>query len=319
LQEGFFLSLSPLRPAGDCGGCIFVSMKNFDKQLLHLIDEALKEDIGDGDHSTLSSIDADAKGKAVLKIKQDGILAGMQVAEKIFEYKEPSSIFTAHKKDGDAMKYGEIAFEVEAKVHTILQCERLALNCMQRMSGIATLTHVYAEKLKGYKTKILDTRKTTPNFRLLEKEAVRIGGGINHRFGLYDMIMLKDNHIDYAGGIEKAIERAYAYVQTKKPGLKIEVETRNIEDVRKVMAVGKGKVFRIMLDNFKPEQIAEALKIIDGQFETEASGGINLDNIEEFAKTGVDYVSVGALIHQAKSLDLSLKAVTSLNLPQRRL
>jgi nicotinate-nucleotide pyrophosphorylase (carboxylating) len=290
-------------------------MKNFDEQLHHLIDEALKEDIGDGDHSTLSSIDADAKGKAVLKIKQDGILAGMQVAEKIFSYKEPSSVFTAYKKDGDAMKYGEIAFEVEAKVHTILQCERLALNCMQRMSGIATLTHVYAEKLKGYKTKILDTRKTTPNFRLLEKESVRIGGGINHRFGLYDMIMLKDNHIDYAGGIEKAIERAYEYVQTKKPDLKIEVETRSIDDVKKVMTAGKEKVFRIMLDNFKPEQIAEALKIIDGQFETEASGGINLDNIEEFAKTGVDYVSVGALIHQAKSLDLSLKAVTPLNLP----
>jgi nicotinate-nucleotide pyrophosphorylase (carboxylating) len=306
--EHLFLPLSLPSPAGDCGGCIFVSMKNFDEQLHHLIDEALKEDIGDGDHSTLSSIDADAKGKAVLKIKQDGILAGIQAAEKIFKYKEPSSFFNAHKKDGDAMKYGEIAFEVEAKVHTILQCERLALNCMQRMSGIATLTNVYAEKLKGYKTKILDTRKTTPNFRLLEKEAVRIGGGINHRFGLYDMIMLKDNHIDYAGGIEKAIERAYEYVKTKKPGLKIEVETRNLEDVKKVMAAGKGKIFRIMLDNFKPEQIAEALKIINGQFETEASGGINLDNIEEFAKTGVDYVSVGALIHQAKSLDLSLKA-----------
>lgn len=283
-------------------------MKNFDEKLNHLIDEALKEDIGDGDHSTLSSIDADAKGKAILKIKQDGILAGMQVAETIFKFKEPSSVFIPLKKDGDTMQYGEIAFEAEAKVHTILQCERLVLNCMQRMSGIATLTRVYAEKLRGYKTKILDTRKTTPNFRLLEKEAVRIGGGINHRFGLYDMIMLKDNHIDYAGGIEKAIERAYTYVQSRKPDLKIEVETRNIEDVRKVITVGKGKVFRIMLDNFKPEQIAEALKIIDGQFETEASGGINLDNIEEFAKTGVDYVSVGALIHQAKSLDLSLKA-----------
>jgi nicotinate-nucleotide pyrophosphorylase (carboxylating) len=309
------LPLFPRRHSGDCGGCIFVSMKNFDEQLYHLIDEALKEDIGDGDHSALSCIDADAKGKAVLKIKQDGILAGVQVAKKIFSYKEPASVFTAHKKDGDPMKYGEIAFEVEANVHTILQCERLALNCMQRMSGIATLTNVYAEKLKGYKTKILDTRKTTPNFRLLEKEAVRIGGGINHRFGLYDMIMLKDNHIDYAGGIEKAIERAYAYVQTKKPGLKIEVETRSIDDVKKVMTAGKGKVFRIMLDNFEPKQIKEALKIIDGQFETEASGGINLDNIEEFAKTGVDYVSVGALIHQAKSLDLSLKAVTPLNLP----
>lgn len=282
---------------------------SFDEQLQHLVDEALKEDIGDGDHSTLSSIHPDAKGKAILKIKQEGILAGMAVAEKIFRYKEPASVFTPFKKDGDEMKFGEKAFEVEARVHTILQCERLVLNCMQRMCGIATLTKQYTGKLKGYKTKLLDTRKTTPNFRLLEKEAVRIGGGINHRFGLYDMIMLKDNHIDYCGGIEKAIEKAAEYVRTKKPGLKIEVETRSIEDVKKVIATGKGKVFRIMLDNFKPEQIEEALKLIGRDFETEASGGINLDNIEEYAKTGVDFVSVGALIHQAKSLDLSLKAV----------
>jgi len=281
---------------------------NFDEQLHHLVDEALKEDIGDGDHSTLSCITADAKGKAVLKIKQEGILAGMQVAEKIFKYKEPSSVFTSLKKDGDAMKVGEKAFEVEALVHTILQCERLVLNCMQRMSGIATLTKQYTDRLKGYKTKLLDTRKTTPNFRLLEKEAVRIGGGVNHRFGLYDLIMLKDNHIDYCGGIEKAIEKAAEYVRVVKPGLKIEVETRNIDDVKSVIAMGKGKVFRIMLDNFKPEQIKEAVVLIDKQFETEASGGINLHNIEEYAKTGVDYVSVGALIHQAKSLDLSLKA-----------
>ncbi|HEY6063976.1 MAG TPA: carboxylating nicotinate-nucleotide diphosphorylase [Chitinophagaceae bacterium] len=287
---------------------------SFDEQLQHLVDEALKEDIGDGDHSTLSSIPADAKGKALLKIKQDGILAGMQVAEKIFSYKEPASVFTPLKKDGDEMKAGERAFEIEARVHTILQCERLVLNCMQRMSGIATLTKQYADQLKGYKTKLLDTRKTTPNFRLLEKEAVRIGGGVNHRFGLYDMIMLKDNHIDYCGGIEKAIQKADEYVKTKKPGLRIEVETRSIEDVRKVIAEGKGKVFRIMLDNFKPEQVAEAVKLIGGNFETEASGGINLDNIEEYAKTGVDFVSVGALIHQAKSLDLSLKA--SLNPPE---
>ncbi len=281
---------------------------SFDEQLHHLVDEALKEDIGDGDHSTLSCISADAKGKAILKIKQEGILAGMKVAEKIFSYIEPSSVFTPFKKDGDEMKVGEIAFEIEAMVHTILQCERLVLNCMQRMCGIATLTKQYTDKLKGYKTKLLDTRKTTPNFRLLEKEAVRIGGGVNHRFGLFDMIMLKDNHIDYCGGIAKAIEKAAEYVKTKKPGVKIEVETRSIDDVKKVIAVGKGKVFRIMLDNFKPEQIAEAVKLIDGKFETEASGGINLDNIEEYAKTGVDFVSVGALIHQAKSLDLSLKA-----------
>ena len=238
----------------------------------------------------------------------------MQVAEIIFRYKEPSSVFIPFKKDGDAIKYGENAFEVEALVHTILQCERLVLNCMQRMSGIATLTKQYADKLVGYKTKLLDTRKTTPNFRLLEKEAVRIGGGINHRFGLYDMIMLKDNHIDYCGSIEIAIEKAAVYVRTIKPGLKIEVETRNIEDVKRVIAISKGNVFRIMLDNFKPEQITEAVQFLKKDprgsgIETEASGGINIDNIEDYAKTGVDYISVGALIHQAKSLDLSLKAV----------
>ena len=274
----------------------------------------MKEDVGDGDHSSLSCIPADARGKAVLKIKQDGILAGMEIAKKIFAYKEPGSVFSAYKKDGDKMIFGEKAFEVEASVYTILECERLVLNCMQRMSGIATLTREYSDKLTGYKTRLLDTRKTTPNFRLLEKEAVRIGGGVNHRFGLYDMIMLKDNHIDYCGGIERAIEKAYNYVVTKKPGLKIEVETRSIDDVKRVVAMGKEKVFRIMLDNFKPEQIEEAILLIKEDpiatgFETEASGGINLDNIEEYAKTGVDYISVGALIHQAKSLDLSLKAV----------
>lgn len=205
------------------------------------------------------------------------------------------------------MQVGETAFEVEATVHTILQCERLVLNCMQRMSGIATLTKTYADKLVGYKTRILDTRKTTPNFRLLEKEAVAIGGGHNHRFALYDMIMLKDNHIDYCGGIEAAIEKAYNYVQLVKPGLKIEVETRNLDDVKKVLATGK--VNRIMLDNFTPEQIKEAVALIGEQIETEASGGINLSNIQTYAATGVDYVSVGALIHQARSLDLSLKAV----------
>ena len=281
-------------------------MLNFDEQLALLVNAALKEDIGDGDHSTLSCISADAKGKAVLKIKQDGILAGVAIAEKIFKIKESAARFISFKKDGEEMFAGEKAFEVEALVHTILECERLVLNCMQRMSGIATLTHQYAEKIKSYKTKILDTRKTTPNFRLLEKEAVRIGGGMNHRFGLYDMIMLKDNHIDYCGGIEQAIERANAYVQTKDLDLKIEIETRSLDDVKRVMAAGK--VNRIMLDNFTPEQIEEALKIIDGKYETEASGGINLDNIIEYAKTGVDYISVGALIHQAKSLDLSLKA-----------
>jgi len=288
-------------------------MKNFKEQLHDLIDNALEEDVGDGDHSTLSCIPADAKGKAVLKIKQDGVLAGLEVAREIFSYKEPSSVFTAFKKDGDKIQTGEIAFEVQASVHNILKCERFVLNCMQRMSGIATLTKQYTDKLEEYKTKVLDTRKTTPNFRLLEKEAVRIGGGINHRFGLYDMIMLKDNHIDFCGSLGKAIERAYDYVQTSRPGLKIEVEARTMDDVKKIMKAGKGKVFRIMLDNFTPDQVTGALEMINGEFETEASGGINPGNIEEFAKTGVDYVSVGGLIHQARSLDLSLKAAINDN------
>lgn len=248
-------------------------------------------------------------GKAILKIKEGGVLAGIGVAKSIFELRAKNSLFTAFKKDGDSMLAGENAFEISAPVHAILQCERLVLNCMQRMSGIATLTRFYSRKLQGYKAKLLDTRKTTPNFRLLEKEAVRIGGGFNHRFGLYDMILLKDNHIDFCGSIEKAILKADEYVKTRKPELKIEIETRSIEDVKKVVATGTGKVFRIMLDNFTPGEIAEALKIINGEFETEASGGINADNIQQYAATGVDYVSVGALIHQARSLDMSLKAV----------
>ena len=283
--------------------------QEFDNHLQHLVEEALKEDVGDGDHSTLCCIPIDKPGKATLKIKQEGILAGVEVAKKIFQIVEPAANVKAYMLDGDAMKYGDVAFDVDAGIHTILKCERLVLNTMQRMSGIATLTKTYTDKLIGYKTKILDTRKTTPNFRLLEKEAVKIGGAFNHRFALYDMIMLKDNHIDYCGGIELAINKAYHYVQTTRPHLKIEVETRSMEDVQKVMASGRGKVFRIMLDNFTPTQIADALKLIDGAFETEASGGINLDTIQAYAATGVDYVSVGALIHQAKSLDLSLKAV----------
>ncbi|WP_026768976.1 carboxylating nicotinate-nucleotide diphosphorylase [Asinibacterium sp. OR53] len=283
-------------------------MQSFDQQLEHLVKEALQEDIGDGDHSTLAVIPAGKKGKAVLKIKQDGILAGVAVAEKIFRQVEKDVVFHPFKKDGEPMKVGEKAFEVEATVHTILQCERLVLNCMQRMSGIATLTQRYVAQLKGYHTRLLDTRKTTPNFRLLEKEAVRIGGGTNHRFGLFDMIMLKDNHIDYAGGLEPAINQAWEYIQRKKPGLKIEVETRSVEDVKQVCAIGEGKVFCIMLDNFSPEQIRAALQVIDGRFETEASGGINLNTLKTYAETGVDYISVGGLIHQAQSLDLSLKA-----------
>ena len=282
--------------------------RHFDEQLNQLIASALSEDIGDGDHSTLACINANAKGKAILKIKDQGLLAGVLVAEKIFRFMEPGVDFHPIKQDGDVMKPGEIAFEVSAHVHTILKCERLVLNCMQRMSGIATLTNKYVQRLAGYKTQVLDTRKTTPNFRLLEKEAVRIGGGKNHRFGLFDMIMLKDNHIDYCGGIEKAIELAWNYSQQQDKELKIEVETRSLEDVKKVVEIGSGKVFRIMLDNFTPIQIKEALELINQNFETEASGGINLDNLEEYAQTGVDYVSVGALIHQAQSVDLSLKA-----------
>ncbi|HEY9364092.1 MAG TPA: carboxylating nicotinate-nucleotide diphosphorylase [Chitinophagaceae bacterium] len=280
--------------------------ESYYQKLSQLIKNAFEEDLGDGDHSTLSVIDPYVKGRAILKIKDEGILAGVDVAEKIFSFVEPTSVLIKLKHDGDEMHFGDTAFEVEAKINTILTCERLVLNCMQRMSGIATLTKKYTDKLKGYTTKLLDTRKTTPNFRLLEKEAVRIGGGVNHRFGLYDMIMLKDNHIDYCGGIEKAIEKAWQYVQEKKPGLKIEVETRNIGDVKKVLRTGK--INRIMLDNFTPESISEALKIINGKYETEASGGITLENIERYAATGVDYISSGAIIHQAKSLDLSLKA-----------
>ncbi|PWT74223.1 MAG: nicotinate-nucleotide diphosphorylase (carboxylating) [Bacteroidetes bacterium] len=284
-------------------------MHNFDEHLRTLVDSALKEDIGDGDHSTLSCINADAKGKAALHVKQDCIIAGIEVAEKIFRWMEPSSKFVALKKDGEHAEVGEWAFEIEARVHTILKCERLVLNCMQRMSGIAGLTRLYVDKIKGFKSQILDTRKTTPNFRLLEKEAVRIGGGHNHRFGLYDMIMLKDNHIDYCGGIEKAIDLAARYVQTIRAGLKIEIETRNLDDVKRVVTFGK--VDRIMLDNFSTAQIVEALKIINGKFETEASGGIHLENVTEYAATGVDFISIGALIHQATSVDFSLKAEES--------
>jgi nicotinate-nucleotide pyrophosphorylase (carboxylating) len=282
-------------------------MDTFDAKLRKLVDAALQEDVGDGDHSTLSCIPADAKGKAVLKIKEGGVLAGVAVAEKIFRYRKPSVTFTQYKRDGDEMQPGDIAFEVETGVHAILQLERLVLNIMQRMSGIATLTKQYTARLHGYNTKLLDTRKTTPNFRLLEKEAVRIGGGVNHRFGLYDMIMLKDNHIDYSGGLEEAISRAHDYVQRYKPHLKIEVETRSLDDVKKVLQIRK--VHRVMLDNFTPEEVQEAVQLIGGAFETEASGGINLDTIATYAATGVDYVSVGGLIHQARSLDLSLKAV----------
>lgn len=278
------------------------------RQLISLIQSALEEDVGEGDHSTLSCFDSEKKGKAVLLIKEDGVLAGMEVAREIFHLVEPTANFIVRKADGDNMRSGETAFEIEASIQTILKCERLVLNCMQRMSGIATLTRSYVEILKDYPTKVLDTRKTTPNFRLFEKEAVRIGGGYNHRFGLYDMIMLKDNHVDFAGGLIPAIERADRYVRATNPALKIEVETRNIEEVKTVLKFATGKIHRIMLDNFSLAEVAEAVRLIGDAFETEASGGINLNTVVEYAKAGVDFVSVGALIHQARSLDLSLKA-----------
>ncbi|PZP46856.1 MAG: carboxylating nicotinate-nucleotide diphosphorylase [Pseudopedobacter saltans] len=284
-------------------------IKDFDQKLAHLIEEAIREDVGTGDQSTLCCIPKDQVGKAVLKIKQDGILAGVDVAQKIFCHLYPASEFVFFKKDGESMKIGEKAFEVKATTPIILEAERLVLNCMQRMSGIATLTRRYVDLLDGYHTKVLDTRKTTPNFRLLEKEAVRIGGGTNHRFGLYDMIMLKDNHIDFCGGIAKAINKAHDYVISNNMNIKIEVETRSLEDVKTVLKEGQDKVFRIMLDNFMPALVKEAVQMIDKQFETEASGGINLQTVQSYAESGVDYVSVGGLIHQAQSLDLSLKAI----------
>lgn len=267
---------------------------------------AFREDIQTGDHSTLATIPADANGKAILKVKERGIVAGVQLAQDIFHYLQPDAQFTLYKNDGDTIEPGDIVFEVAANVHTILQAERLALNCMQRMSGIATLTNVYVNKIKGYNSKILDTRKTTPLFRAYEKLAVKIGGGHNYRMGLYDMIMLKDNHIDFCGGIEKAIQKTNKYLADKNLNLEIVIETRSIDDVKEVLRVGG--VTRIMLDNFEPEKITEALALINGEFETEASGGITLDNIEAYAKTGVDYMSVGAIINHAVSLDLSLKA-----------
>jgi nicotinate-nucleotide pyrophosphorylase (carboxylating) len=273
------------------------------------IQQALQEDVGSGDHSTRSVIPPDARGRMELIVKEDGMLAGMKVAAAILHHLDTKAHFQPFKSDGEKMKRGEVAFRVEANVHALLMGERLLLNCMQRMSGIATLTASYAEKLHGYKTKLLDTRKTTPNFRLLEKEAVHIGGGHNHRFGLYDMMMLKDNHIDFAGGIIPAIVMANQYKKEKGLSIPLEVETRTLHDVELICQHGEGIVSRIMLDNFTPDAVEKAVQLISGRFETEASGGINFDNIEAYARTGVDFISVGALIHHAVSLDLSLKAI----------
>lgn len=271
------------------------------------IKAALAEDIGSGDHSTLASIDDKVIGSAKLIVKEAGVIAGIRIAKEVFSYLDSEAVFTANYKDGDYLVVGTIAFTVKAKAQAILQAERLVLNTMQRMSGIATLTHSYVDKIKNYTSTILDTRKTTPLFRAFEKEAVLLGGAKNHRMGLYDMIMLKDNHIDYCGGIEKAIAAANAYLKEHQMQLPIEVETRSLEDVKRVMKVGG--VQRIMLDNFTPQEIEAALVLINKQYETEASGGINFDTIEAYAATGVDFISVGAVIHHATSLDLSLKAV----------
>jgi nicotinate-nucleotide pyrophosphorylase (carboxylating) len=268
---------------------------------------ALAEDIGSGDHSTLASIDAKVVGTAKLIVKEAGIIAGIRIAKEVFLHLDKEAVFTAYHTDGEYLEVGTIAFTVKAKAQAILQAERLVLNTMQRMSGIATLTHSYVEKIKNYTTTILDTRKTTPLFRAFEKEAVLLGGAKNHRMGLYDMIMLKDNHIDYCGGIEKAIAAANNYLKEQQLQLPIEVETRSLDDVKRVVKVGG--VQRIMLDNFTPQEIEAALVLINKQFETEASGGINFDTIEAYAATGVDFISVGAVIHHATSLDLSLKAV----------
>jgi len=277
-----------------------------DKLLKEFIRNSLEEDLGDGDHSSLASIPAESQGKAKLLVKQAGIIAGMRVASAVFSFIDPKVEFKSFIEDGSAIKPGDIAFVVEGNVHSILKSERLVLNIMQRMSGIATSTHEYADKLKGLKTKILDTRKTSPGLRFLEKEAVRIGGGMNHRMGLYDMIMLKDNHIDYAGGIEKAILRTDEYLKKNKLNLKIEIEARSIQDIEKIISTGG--VDRIMLDNFSIENTIAAVKLINGRFETESSGGITIDTIRSYAECGVDYISVGALTHHIKSLDMSLKA-----------
>jgi len=265
------------------------------------------EDIGDGDHTTLSCIPADAMGKSQLIIKENGVLAGITIAREIFKAFDPELKMTVFIQDGTEVKVGDVAFVVEGKIQSLLQTERLMLNIMQRMSGVATRTREYVKLLEGTKTNVLDTRKTTPGLRLLEKEAVKIGGGVNHRIGLYDMILLKDNHVDFAGGIDKAIRRAKAYLQSKGKDLKIEIEVRNFDELSQVMSIGG--VDRIMLDNFSVENTRKAVEIINGKYETESSGGITFETLRQYAECGVDYISVGALTHSVKSLDMSFKAI----------
>lgn len=276
----------------------------------NLIDDLIKlafaEDIGDGDHTTLCCIPADAEGAQKLIVKEDGVLAGVEMAKRIFAAFDPTLKMEQFLNDGDEVKVGDIAFIVRGKVRSLLQTERLMLNVMQRMSGIATVTRRYARQLEGLKTRVLDTRKTTPGLRMIEKEAVKIGGGVNHRIGLFDMILLKDNHVDFAGGITNAIKRAQSYLQEKGKNLKIEIEVRNLDELQE--AIDCGGIDRIMLDNFTPELTRKAVEIIDGRFETESSGGITFDTLRSYAECGVDYISVGALTHSVKGLDLSFKA-----------
>lgn len=276
-------------------------------QLDDLIKYWFAEDIGDGDHTSLSSIPATAMGKSRLIIKETGVLAGVEVAKRIFAAFDPDLKMTQYLNDGDEVKPGDIAFDVEGKVLSLLQTERLMLNIMQRMSGVATVTRKYAKCLEGLKTKVLDTRKTTPGLRLLEKQAVKIGGGTNHRIGLFDMILLKDNHVDFAGGIENAITHAKDYCKEKGKDLKIEIEVRNFDELNQVLAIGG--VDRIMLDNFNTENTKKAVELIAGRYEVESSGGITFDTLRDYAECGVDFISVGALTHSVKSLDMSFKAV----------
>lgn len=276
-------------------------------EFIEFIEQALHEDIQDGDHSTLACIPADAHGKALLKIKEAGIIAGIDIAKQIFKHLDPQAQMEVWLKDGQMVKPGDQAFEIQTSVHNILKAERLVLNIMQRMSGIASLTRKYVDQIADLPAKLLDTRKTTPNFRWFEKRAVLIGGGFNHRMGLYDMIMLKDNHIDYCGGIEQAILKTNQYLKDKNLSLQIEIEARTLEDVKTILEVGQ--VHRIMLDNFSVSLLKEAVEIIGGQYETEASGGITIESIRSYAETGVDFISAGAIIHHAVSMDLSLKAI----------
>ena len=277
-----------------------------DKLIDDLIKLAFAEDIGDGDHTTLCCIPETAMGKSHLIVKEDGVLAGVEMARRIFHDFDPSLKMTVFIPDGSEVKKGDIAFEVEGKVRSLLQTERLMLNVMQRMSGVATTTRKYVKALEGTKTRVLDTRKTTPGMRMMEEEAVRLGGGTNHRIGLFDMILLKDNHVDFAGGIEQAITRAHNYLKEKGKNLKIEIEVRNFDELEQVLRVGG--VDRIMLDNFDIERTKEAVRRVGGRYEIESSGGITFDTLRDYAECGVDYISVGALTHSVKSLDMSFKA-----------